>query len=349
MVFRLGLLVAVLALSVGVLLVGMKGFGSIVGGLGSAFGGFVAGVTSTPSPKPVVVTVADPPSLDQPSEPYTAETTVDLVVTVPAALIGSSDHRIKVYLQLPEQPPTAIQESAIADTPKTIIPVTLEKGINDFTVTLTGPGGESDPSAVARYVFDAVAPKITLTSPKDNAIVNGKAVNIKGKTQARTTLLARNEASGSSIAGTAESDGTFTLSLALSPGVNMITITGTDPAGNVTETSLTVRRGSGKLTAALTASSYRIRRTKLPEPVTLYATVTDPDGRAIAGADITFTLSIPGIPTVTIDGRTSESGKASFQTTIPKGATLGQGSATVLVSTSEFGPASDNAVITIIK
>ena len=64
-------------------------------------------------------------------------------------------------------------------------------------------------------MLDAAPPKITINSPKDNAIVNGKAVEIKGKTQARTTLLARNAANGSSIAGTAEADGTFTFSLAL--------------------------------------------------------------------------------------------------------------------------------------
>ena len=349
MVIRLALVAAVLALSAGVLYVGVNGLGLVVGGVGSTLGGFVAGVTSTPSPRPVVAVISDPPSLEQPSEPYTAESTVDLVVTVPQGLSGSLDHRIRVYLALPDQPPTAIQESPIAETPKTIIPVTLEKGINDFTVSIVGPAGESETSAPARYVLDATPPKITVTSPKNNAVVNGKAVTLKGKTQARTTLLARNDASGSSIAGTAGTDGTFTLSLALSPGVNTIVITGTDPAGNVTETSLKVRRGSGKLTAKLTASDYSIKRSSLPEPVTLSATVTDPDGKPLDGADITFTLSMPGIPTVTVDGKTNSNGKASFTTTIPKGADLGQGSATVLVTSKELGSTQDYTVISIVR
>ena len=72
----------------------------------------------------------------------------------------------------------------------------------------------------------------------------------------------------------------------------------------MTETSLKVKRGSGKLTAKLTASTYQIKRSRLPEPITLTATVTDPDGKPLADADVTFTLSIPGIPTVTIDGKT---------------------------------------------
>ena len=54
---------------------------------------------------------------------------------------------------------------------------------------------------MVRYVLDQAPPKITITSPKDGAVVNGKAVELKGKTQARTTLLARNDANGSSIGG----------------------------------------------------------------------------------------------------------------------------------------------------
>ena len=350
MAMRIGLIAAVLALGVGVLYIGARGLGSVVGGIGSALGGFVQGVTSTPLPKASAILVSDAPSLAQPSEPYTSEPTVDLVVTVPAALIGDTNHRIRLYLTLPDQVATPIEEVPISTSTKTIIPgVQLTDGINDFSVSIIGSSGESERSAVVRYVLDSAAPKITVTSPKNNAVVNGKAVTIKGKTQARTTLLARNEANGSSIAGTAESDGTFTLSLALAAGTNKITISGTDPAGNQAETSLAVRRGTGKLMVALTASAYQIKRSKLPEPVTLSANATDPDGRPLAGAAYTFTLSIPGIPTVSIDGVTDANGQATFKTTIPKGADLGQGSATVLITSDAFGSTQDYTVITIVK
>ena len=117
----------------------------------------------------------------------------------------------------------------------------------------------------------------------------------------------------------------------------------------MTETSLKVKRGSGKLTAKLTASTYQIKRSRLPEPITLSATVTDPDGKALADADVTFTLSMPGIPTVTIDGKTNANGRASFSTTIPKGADVGQGSATVLVTSKELGSTEDYTVISIVR
>src|SRR4029079_11049761 len=109
MIIRAALVAAVLALSAGVLYVGVNGFGIVAGGIGSTIGGFVSGVTSTPSPRPVVSVISDPPTFEQSSEPYPPAATADLVVTVPTGLVGSTDHRIRVYLTLPDQQPTAIQ------------------------------------------------------------------------------------------------------------------------------------------------------------------------------------------------------------------------------------------------
>jgi len=348
-VFRFGLLAAVLALGVAVLYAGAGGMGVVVGGVGSTVGGFINGVTSTPSPRPSTLALTDPPVLEQPSEPYTSEPTADLAVTVSPELADDANHRIRIYLALADQSPTAIQEAPIGPLRTTIIPVDLSEGVNDFTATIVGPGGESDASLAVRYVYDHTPPKIAISSPKNNATVNREFVEIKGKTQARTTLLARNTANGSSVSGTAAADGTFSLSLALTGGINAIEISGTDPAGNATTAALSIKRGNGKLDVKLTASDYQIRRSQLPEPVTLNARVTDPDGKALAGVDVTFTLSMPGIPTVTVDGRTNSDGRATFRTTVPKGADLGQGSATVLVSSSEFGSTEDFTVISIVR
>jgi hypothetical protein len=344
---KLGLIAAVGVLGIGILYLGAGGLGNLVGGIGSALGGFVVSVTATPTPRPSVATVSDPPTVQQPTEPYTQEVTVDLVVTVPPDVVGDPAQRIRVYRALKDQVPRAIQEAPLAATPQTIIPVELTKGINDFSVTIVGPGGESAPSAAIRYVLDQVPAKITITSPVAGAVVNGEAVDLVGKTQGRSTLIAHNVSNGSSITGSAAGDGTFSLSMALGIGINEITINGTDPAGNVNELVLTVRRGSGKLTATLGASAYKVSIAKLPQDLTLRATVSDPDGNALVGAAITFTLSIPGIPTVTGDEQTDADGRASFTTSIPAGADPGQGSATVLVTTDAFGSTQDYTVITI--
>ena len=346
---KLGLIAAIAVLGLGVLYLGAGGLGKLFGTIGSSLGGFVVNVTTAPTPKPSLAAISDAPTVEEPTEPYTKESTVDLVVTVPLAVVGDATQRIRVYLALKDQVATAIQEAPLAATPKTIIPVTLNKGINDFSVTIVGPGGESARSPVVRYVLDQAPAKITITSPLEGAVVNGQSVDIVGKSQGRSTIIAHNAANGSSITGTAASDGTFSLSVALGIGINEIAITGTDPAGNVNEMVLTVRRGNGKLTATLGASFYRISVTKLPQDLTLRATVSDPDGNALVGAAITFTLSIPGIPTVSGDMQTDANGRAEFTTSVPAGADPGQGNATVLVSSDQFGTAQDYTVITLVR
>ena len=109
-----------------------------------------------------------------------------------------------------------------------------------------------------------------MSSPKANAVVNGKTVTINGQTQARSTVSAANAATNGTVSGAADGKGAFTVVVPLGTGSNTIQITATDPAGNANTANLTVRRGTGALTARLAASTYQIKRSILPEPVTLY-------------------------------------------------------------------------------
>ncbi len=346
---RIALSLTIIALGAGIVYVGAGGLKTVAGSLGGTLAGFVDDVTATPSPIPSIPVAIGIPTIQSPDEPYTNQARVDLVVTVPSAMVGDTTHRIRVYLSLKDQKAAAITEVPIGPTAKTVVPVDLTKGINDFSVSIVGDGTESETSAIVRYVLDTAKPKVTITSPKANAVVNGKSVTIKGKVQARSTLLARNDNNGSTSAGTAEADGTFTLSLPLGTGSNTITIDATDPAGNAGTVALTVRRGTGKLTVSLGASAYQVSRRSLPESIRLMASATDPDGNPLKGADVTFTLSIPGIRTLTQDMKTGSNGRAEWTTTIPKGATVGQGSATVLVSSDQFGSTQDYTVVAIVK
>ncbi|HYH94016.1 MAG TPA: Ig-like domain-containing protein [Candidatus Saccharimonadales bacterium] len=346
---RVALAVAVVAMGFGVLYVGAGGLGTVATSLGATFGGFIEGVTATPIPSATPVVISDAPSIESPSEPYTRTETVDLVVTVPQNVSGDPDYRLRVYLALEDQASAPIQEASLSAGPRNIIPVALTKGINDFTVTVVGPGGESEASPVVRYVLDQSKPSLKLTSHKDGAIVNAKAVKLTGKTQARSTVTAKNTTTGDSLIATANSDGLFTVSLPLTTGSNQIQLVSVDPAGNEKTLKLDLRRGSGKLQARVSASSYRFKRGSLPSSLRLTATITDPDGKALGGAIVTFTLSIPGIPTVTEDVRTGSNGRAVWRTSIPSGADTGPGIAAVSVTSEEHGRATDSAPITITK
>lgn len=347
---RLLLVVVVGALGITVFMTATGGLGRIVGAFGATVGGAFAGLTATATPRATLAIVSDSPLITPPDEPYTNQATVDLVMSLPPDTVGKPDATVRVYLALPEQKPAPILEQAVGATPTLVVPdVELTPGRNDFTATLVGPAGESDPSPVVTWVLDTDPPAISIGSPKEGQTINRAAVTVTGKTQPRSTLVARNEANAASVTGEAASDGTFELAIPLGTGTNGITIISTDPAGNVNEVVVAVRRGTGKLTAALSAAPFRLSRARLPDPLQLAAVVTDPDGRPLEGAQVTFTLSIPGIQVVTSDAETGGDGRAVFRTTVPRGAAVGDGLATVLVRTDEFGDTTDRTIVKIVK
>jgi hypothetical protein len=341
--------VAVLALGAVVLLAATGGLARMVSGLGSAVGGIVDQVTATQAPSISPVPPIGAPTLTPPTESYTNVATVDLTGTVPSDVVGRSGYRVRIYVALKNQKPAPVQDFAVGVTSSFTVPsVPLTKGINDFTATVVGPDGtEGPPSAAIRYVLDTSIPKIALTSPKDGATVNGTTVDLVGRTQARSKLTARNEANNRSVTGTAAGDGTFMLTMPIDKGPNGITMTTTDPAGNTGTLIIGITRGSGQLSATLRASAYRFKASALPLPLTLTTSVTDPDGQPIEGAAVTFTLSIPGVPVLTQDATTDATGAATFETTVPKGASAGTGPATVFVTTDKFGTTSARAVIAV--
>ena len=324
------------------------GLGALVGAIGSSFSGFVDRIVSTPAPSATPIVLADAPVIASPTEPYTNRPSADLEITIPQAYVGSTTARIRIYLTLEGQAAAPVAEVPPGSTVHLIVPVTLTAGRNDFSATLIDGAVESDSSPVVTFILDTEPPQIALTSPKDGATVNSETVTLTGTSQPRTTLLARNEANGTSISGQAGTDGGFALDLPLAAGSNSIRITGTDPAGNVGELVLSVVRGSGTLTAALTASAYQVRASSLPLSIQLTVLVTNPDGQALAGVAVTFNLTVPGIPPIAKGAVTGGDGRATFTTTLPVGVASGAGLATVLVATTGFGNTSAQKAITVI-
>ena len=350
--FRLLMGIAVIALSAGVLLVANGGLGKVAAVVGTTLDGLVTNLTRTPVPSAPEAVVADAPTLEAPDEPYTNQPTVDLNVTLPTAVVGQAGTRVRIYLAIGKGNPGVAREIAVGSSPRLLVPgLALSAGTNTFTATILGPTDlESEASAAVTYILDTTKPKITITAPSANAVVNATTAQVVGKTQARSMLSIHNQTTNATVAGAADANGAFSIAVPIGPGSNQIQVTATDPAGNVNAASLTVRRGTGKLTANLSASFYQVRLAKLPKQVQLFVTVTDPNGRALQGAQVTFTLTIPRVPAITSSiMTTSTTGKASFTTTIPKGADAGQCSVTVIVQAGSLGGTTDQTVIVIQK
>jgi hypothetical protein len=340
--------VAVVALGMGVYTVATGGLGRVASAIGDTVDGVLDRLTATPRPSPTLVVASDAPLLEAPDEPYTNQAAVDLVLTVPRDVVGDEDTVMRLYLALEDQDPAQIAELPVGTTPRMVIPdVALTPGRNDFTATLFGPGGESEPSPIVTWILDQAPPKIELSGPANGATINRATVEVAGTTQGRSTLVARNDANSASVTGGAASDGSFRLTLPLDAGANSVVVTATDPAGNVGEIVVTVLRGSGKLVATVTATPVRLRLAQLPTPLRLTASVTDPDGRALDGAAVTFVVTAPGLPPVTFETVSSSDGKATFETTIALGAVEGSLGVDILVTTAEFGTTTARTAITV--
>jgi hypothetical protein len=270
-------------------------------------------------------------------------------VNVPSDVIGRTGYSVRLWDTLADTPTAIIAEVPVGPTAALLIPsVTLARGRNDIQASILGPSGESERSTIVTWVLDQAKPKVTITSPRNNAAVTKATVAIKGKTQARSSILARNDANAATASTQADADGLFEVTIAVAAGVNSITITATDPAGNAESTVLNVRKGSGKLVVSLTGDVYQFTASKLPRNATYTVVVTGPDGRPLGGATALFTISVPGLETiVSAEIKTGSDGTASFSTQVPKGALPGSGLATVLITTVTDGTGTDRKVLTV--
>ena len=350
---------ALLAISIALLggaiiWVGSGQVGPFVSSVARGFGGFVSQVSSvvgspTPSNAPVV---GDAPTIDAPDQAYTNQATVDLTINVPAAVAGKDGYSVRLYVTLPDSEADLVTEQPVGATSVLVISnVKLANGRNDFQASISGPGGESELSAVATYILDTSKPIVKVISPKDGSQVTKPTVAIKGKSQGNSEVRLQNTANGSIATVTAGKDGLWQANLGLADGTNEIDITATDLAGNTNSTQLTVVKGSGKMTATLGGTTFRFRASRLPKRLTLTVSVLGSDGKPLAGATTLFTVSVPGLEAI-VSGQvqTGADGTASFSTIIPKGATPGSGLATVLVTAaSEPGSATDRQVLTIVE
>lgn len=343
------LAISVVALAAAAFLVASGGIGPVLSSLGSGIGSAFGRLTATPVPSATELIPTDSPRIASPAQPYTNVAMVELTVSVPQEVVGDPAAKVRIYLALEGLEPAPVVDVPVGTTSRMIVPFDLTPGRNDISATLFRGEDESDQSPIVTYILDQDPPKITVTSPKNGAAVDTFEVTVKGTTQASTSLVAVNKGNGTSIASVAAKDGTFQFGMVLAAGTNEITITGTDPAGNVGKSTLKVLQGSKEMQVRLTASSYRISVSKHPASIQLVVLVTDPSGKPLAGASAFFTLQIPGLAPISNGLVTSSDGRAVFTTPLVGQLQKGGGLGTVLVSSDLYGTSTDRVNLTFVK
>ena len=343
-----------LALSVALLAGGA--FLAASGGIGPALSTLAAGFTSafdrlvaTPVPTQTFLPPTDSPRIASPDQPFTNKAAVDLSVSVPVEVLGDPTARVRVYLALEGLQAAAVVDVPVGTTSRMTVPFELTPGRNDISATLFRGDEESEHSLIVTWILDLEPPNITVTSPKNGMAIAVPEVTVSGSTQAGTSLIARNAGNGTSISSVAAADGSFQFGLPLAPGANEIVIAGTDPAGNVGETTLALIQGSNQMIARLSASTYEISVAKHPDSLQLVVFVTDPAGIPLAGATAFFSVQLPGLPPISNQLVTSIDGRAVFTTPLVGTLVVGGGIGVVEVSHELYGQATDRVTLTFVK
>lgn len=349
LVSRTVLRLSVVALAVVIFVLVSGAMGPVLGSLANGFGTAFGKLTATPVPSATNLPPTGAPSIASPEQPYTNQADVELIVTIPPEAVGDASAKVRIYLALEGLDPAPVVDVPVGTTSRMTVPVELTKGQNDITATLFRGTEESKPSPVITYILDQDPPKITVKSPKSGAVVDVPDVTIAGTTQPGTSLVAVDDANGTSISSQADKDGKFQFGMLLAAGTNTITITGTDPAGNTGTTKLKLIQGSAKMGVRLTASSYRISASKHPASMQLVVLVTDPSGTPLVGASAFFTLQIPGLGPISNSLVTGADGRAVFTTPLVGQITVGGGLGTVLVTSDLYGTSSDRVTLTFVK
>jgi hypothetical protein len=323
--------------------------GPVLNTLGAGIGSALGRLTATPVPSATLLPPTNSPVITPPEQPFTNRDTIDLMVSVPAEVVGDPTAKVRVYLALEGLEAVAVVDVPVSDTSRMTVPFELTVGRNDISATLFRGDEESDHSPIVTWYLDKEPPKITITSPKNGAAVDSPVVTVKGKTQANTTLVVLNAGNGTSISSVAAKDGTFEFGLTLAAGTNQIKITGTDPAGNVGEANLKLIQGSTKMGVRLTASTYTIDLSRLPRTLQLVAKVTDPAGAPLAGVRAFFTLTIHGLPPISNEFVTNSNGTAVFTTALVGTPTVGSGLGVVAVTSDLYGSSTARVTLTVVK
>jgi large repetitive protein len=343
------LALGVLALAAATFVLASGGLGAALHTLGSGIESALGRLTATPVPSATLLPPTNSPVLTPPAQPFTNVATVDLTVSVPVEVVGDPTAKVRIYLALEGLDASPVVDVPVGTTSRMTVPFDLTPGRNDISATLFRGDEESDFSPIVTWFLDQDPPKITVTAPKNGAAVDTPDVTIKGKTQANTSLVALNAANGTSISSVAAKDGTFEFGLPLAPGTNEIKITGTDPAGNVGQTTLKLLQGSKEMGVQLTASTYRISVAHHPGSLQLVVLVTDPAGMPLAGASAFFTLQIPGLAPISNELVTAGDGRAVFTTPLVGTLTTGGGLGTVLITSDLYGQSTDRVTLTFVK
>ncbi len=202
-----------------------------------------------------------------------------LTITAPAPNALTNQTSLAVSGTISDQTATAVTVNGVAATVTAntsytaTVPLTAE-GNNLLTVTATDAGGRSvDSTRTVRR--DTQAPSLSLSAPADGAITKNATIAVTGTASDANGVTVNTNGTSFTVAG----DGSFSGSVALSAGPNVLTTTATDGAGNATSVIRTLTQD--EVAPVLTVSQPADGSTTTAETVAVSGTVSDATAVAV--------------------------------------------------------------------
>ena len=283
----------------------------------------------TQSPGDVVPSAAPgAPLLIAPDPATVAALTITIRGSLPDDLLGLNDALLRIKVETDDGSIITGAEVELPKTPGFEIPgIPLAAGDNIITAVVVANGTEKSPSNAVTVTRDTTAPEIFISSPSPGQLVSGADVTVRGESEGNATIQVRNETSGITASGLANSNGQYSINISLRNGINVISVTATDGVGNSSRTSVEITTNASVGRVTLVVNPGTIFLNKSPKSFRITATATDSTGAAVVGANVCIMITAPGLSPITLPCSTSDSnGRAIGEYTFPENyATEGRG------------------------
>ncbi len=173
----------------------------------------------------VVDTLPPVVRLDSPQDPLVATATVTVTGTV------EEPHLDEVEV-------AGLPATVAADGTFSVPEVPLVEGSNEIRAVARDTFGHESTSEPVLYVRDSTPPQLAVTSPLEGETLTSLEAVVSGTVSDTNLLDVKVNGAEATLDASA---GTFTATLTLADGPNLLTVVATDRAGNTTEKSVNVR------------------------------------------------------------------------------------------------------------
>ncbi|HEX2835647.1 MAG TPA: Ig-like domain-containing protein [Thermoanaerobaculia bacterium] len=199
-----------------------------------------------------------------------------------AAIPANAVYSREVTIVIESNDSTATVSATSNGTPFTTGTTLTADGTYTITAKATDTLGNESAIATATFRIDRSGPAIDITSPQNDAVVPGDSIVVSGTVSGANSVTVNGQLATLGA-------GTFTATVPLDLGNNVLTAIATDDAGNSATDSIEVERDPGSLALLLTAPADK---TLTNRPTTAVAgqilNVANASKVTINGADVPF-------------------------------------------------------------